>query len=58
VPMLWRTLCYADLPLAELVARAVDGGTQGVMHVPPEHPRPPPAASPARHGPVEHHHQQ
>lgn len=33
VPMLWRTLCYAHLPLGELVTRAVDGGRQGVMQV-------------------------
>ena len=33
VPMLWRTLCYAHLPLDELVARAVDGGRNGVMQV-------------------------
>jgi PTS system ascorbate-specific IIA component len=33
VPMLWRTLCYGQLPLAELVTRAVDGGKQGVMQV-------------------------
>jgi PTS system ascorbate-specific IIA component len=33
VPMLWRTLCYARLPLGELVTRAVDGGSQGVMQV-------------------------
>lgn len=31
VPMLWRTLCYADQPLDALAARAVDGATQGVM---------------------------
>jgi PTS system ascorbate-specific IIA component len=35
VPMLWRTLCYANLPLAELVTRAVDGGRQGIMQVAP-----------------------
>jgi PTS system ascorbate-specific IIA component len=35
VPMLWRTLCYANLPLAELVTRAVDGGRQGVMQLAP-----------------------
>jgi PTS system ascorbate-specific IIA component len=35
VPMLWRTLCYGNLPLAELVTRAVDGGRQGVMQVAP-----------------------
>jgi PTS system ascorbate-specific IIA component len=33
VPMLWRTLCYGNLPLEELVTRAVDGGRQGIMHV-------------------------
>lgn len=34
VPMLWRSLCYADEPLDALVARAVAGGTQGVVQVP------------------------
>lgn len=33
VPMLWRALCYAGLPVDELVARAVAGGGQGVMSV-------------------------
>ena len=33
VPMLWRTLCYADSSLDALVARAVAGATQGVMQV-------------------------
>lgn len=33
VPMLWRTLCYADLPLDELVACALAGAAQGAMHV-------------------------
>ena len=33
VSMLWRALCYAQLPLAELVTRAVDGGRQGIMQV-------------------------
>lgn len=33
VPMLWRTLCYASLPLGELVTRAADGARQGVMQV-------------------------
>jgi PTS system ascorbate-specific IIA component len=33
VPMLWRTLCYAHLPLGELVTRAVDGARQGVMQL-------------------------
>lgn len=33
VSMLWRSLCYSQLPLAELVTRAVDGGRQGIMQV-------------------------
>ena len=33
VPMLWRSLCYADEPLQDLVARAVDGGKDGVLQV-------------------------
>jgi mannose PTS system EIIA component len=33
VPMLWRALCYSDLPLADLLTRAVDGGRQGVIQV-------------------------
>jgi PTS system ascorbate-specific IIA component len=33
VSMLWRALCYAHLPLGELVTRATDGGHQGIMQV-------------------------
>jgi mannose PTS system EIIA component len=33
VAMLWRSLCYAKLPLAELVSRAAEGGVQGIMQV-------------------------
>jgi mannose PTS system EIIA component len=33
VPMLWRTLCYRDEPLDQLVARAADGGRMGVLHM-------------------------
>ncbi len=33
VPMLWRALCYRSLPLSELVARAVEGGRQGIMQL-------------------------
>ena len=33
VPMLWRSLCYANEPLEALAARAVAGATQGVMQV-------------------------
>jgi mannose PTS system EIIA component len=33
VPMLWRTLCYCDRPLDDLVLRAVAGAGQGAFHV-------------------------
>jgi PTS system ascorbate-specific IIA component len=33
LPMLWRSLCYGELPLAELVGRAADGGRQGIMQI-------------------------
>lgn len=33
VPMLWRTLCYCDVPLEDLVGRALAGGAQGVLPV-------------------------
>ncbi len=33
VPMLWRALNYARLPLDELVSRAMIGATQGVLPV-------------------------
>jgi mannose PTS system EIIA component len=33
VPMLWRSLCYADETLDAMVSRAVSGATQGVMQV-------------------------
>lgn len=33
VPMLWRTLNYADEPLELLVARALAGATQGILAV-------------------------
>ena len=33
LPMLYRTVCYRDEPLDTLVARALTGGTQGVMQV-------------------------
>jgi mannose PTS system EIIA component len=57
VPMLWRTLCYADKPLDDLVNRAVAGASQGVMHVavPRRQNQTPPALS---HDQVQHHHQQ
>ncbi len=50
VPLLWRTLCYAHLPLGELVTRAVDGGRQGIMQVSnprrQNQPNPPPNDDP------------
>ena len=33
VPMLWRALCYAGEPLDAWAARALAGGTQGVLQV-------------------------
>ena len=57
VPMLWRTLCYADQPLDDLVNRAVAGATQGVMHVAVPK-RQNQASSNPSHDQVQHHHQQ
>ena len=57
VPMLWRTLCYQDSPLDDLVDRAVAGAGQGVMHVTVPKRQHQPAANPA-HDQVQHHHQQ
>jgi mannose PTS system EIIA component len=39
VPMLWRTLCYADKSLDAMVARAMAGAMQGVMQVTSAQPR-------------------
>lgn len=33
VPMLWRSLCYANEPLEAVAMRAMAGATQGVMQV-------------------------
>jgi PTS system mannose-specific IIA component len=33
LPMLLRSICYRQEPLDDLVARAVSGGTQGVVHM-------------------------
>jgi PTS system ascorbate-specific IIA component len=58
VPMLWRTLCYADESLDALVTRAVGGATHGVMHLAPTRPQnQSPTTLPAR-DPVHRHHQQ
>lgn len=57
VPMLWRALNYATLPLDEAAARAVAGGAQGVMSV--ALPRPQnQTISPAHDADQQHHHQQ
>ncbi len=57
VPMLWRTLGYASLPLDDLVNRAVAGASQGVMHVAVPR-RQNQGLAPSSHDPVQHHHQQ
>ncbi len=57
VPMLWRTLCYADEPLDRLVSRAVDGAIQGTMQVTAPR-RLNQAAATKPHDPNEHHDQQ
>jgi PTS system ascorbate-specific IIA component len=33
VPMLWRTLCYREATLADVLERSLVGASQGVMHV-------------------------
>jgi PTS system ascorbate-specific IIA component len=61
VPMLWRTLCYADEPLDALVARALSGAGQGVMQVSPTRPQnqhPDALGRGTRSDQVDHHHQQ
>jgi PTS system ascorbate-specific IIA component len=57
VPMLWRTLCYAHMPLEDLVTRALAGASQGVMHVAVPR-RQNQSSSPSHHDQVQHHHQQ
>ncbi len=34
VPMLWRTLCYRDQSLDEIMRKALEGAARGVMPVP------------------------
>ncbi len=57
VPMLWRTLCYVDNSLDDLVTRAVAGAAQGVMHVSVPHRQNQPTP-PTSHDQVQHQHQQ
>ncbi len=57
VPMLWRALNYAALPLDELVTRSMAGGNQGVLPLAstrPQNQAVPPGSNDANH----HHHQQ
>lgn len=57
VPMLWRSLCYADESLDSVLARALAGATQGVMQVATSRPQNQ-ATSAAAHDSQQHHHQQ
>jgi mannose PTS system EIIA component len=58
VPMLWRTLCYANEPLDALVARAMAGATQGVMQASASRPQQQArCASPEDAKDQSHHHQ-
>jgi PTS system ascorbate-specific IIA component len=56
LPMLYRVVCYREEGLEALVARAISGGTQGVMQVTttvPQNQQRQPVHDPAHH----HHHQ-
>lgn len=57
VPMLWRSLCYADESLDAVVARAVAGATQGVMQVATSRPQNQ-AFKPGANDQSKHQHQQ
>ncbi|MFT3664158.1 PTS sugar transporter subunit IIA [Piscinibacter sp.] len=57
VPMLWRSLCYADESLDALVARAMAGATQGVMQVSTARPQNQ-TYKPGAHDQDHRHHQQ
>ncbi len=56
VPMLWRALNYAMLPIDELINRAMIGGAQGVMPI--ASTRPQNQALQPSHDPNQYHHQQ
>lgn len=57
VPMIWRSLCYADESLDAVVARAMSGATQGVMQVASSRPQNQ-AQKPGGNDQAHHHHQQ
>lgn len=58
VPMLWRVLCYAHEPLDALIARAVAGGAQGVMHAAAQQQPQNQSLNPTAHDSTHAHHQQ
>lgn len=57
VPMLWRSLSYANEPIDTLVMCAVAGATQGVMQVASSRPQNQ-ALKAVAHDQNQHHHQQ
>ncbi len=57
VPMLWRSLCYADEPLDAVMARALAGAAQGVMQVSTSRPQNQ-TYKPGGNDQVKHQHQQ
>lgn len=57
VPMLWRALNYAALPLDDLVTRCIAGGTQGVLPIASTRPQNQ-AVQTLAHDYQQHHHQQ
>lgn len=57
VPMLWRSLCYADDPLESLANRALAGAAQGVMQVASLRPQNQ-ALNPSPNDQDQRHHQQ
>jgi len=58
VPMLWRSLCYADESLDALVTRALAGATQGVMQIAASRPQQLQPSKPSAHDQGDPHHQQ
>ena len=57
LPMLYRAVCYRQEPLDALTARALTGGTQGVMQVAITAPQVQKQNQP-KHDQNQHHHQQ
>ena len=57
VPMLWRSLCYANEPLEAVVMRAMAGAVQGVMQAATSKPQNQ-TLKPGGNDQAKHHHQQ